>query len=164
MPHAPSAALKRRHDTLRAQLAERSLDALIVTSLPNILYLTNFSGSSAIVVLTADRLYFLTDFRYVAALAETRGQPHECPGLELVTIASAYDTSLVELLASLRIARAGFEAANLSVARHNWMTKTLGAGKPVPALVPTEGIVEGARIVKDAYELDVLRKPADACR
>jgi Xaa-Pro aminopeptidase len=140
-------------------LAERSLDALVVTTLPNILYLTNFAGSSAIVVLTEDRLHFLTDFRYVAAIAETRGQPHECPGLELVMVESAYDTSLVDLLAGMQSARVGFEAANLSVARHAWMTTTLGTlstGKHPPTLVPTEGVVEGARIIKDSYELQVL--------
>ena len=54
MSHAPSAALSRRHQRVRAALAAQSLDALVVTSLPNILYLTNFTGSSAIVVLTAD--------------------------------------------------------------------------------------------------------------
>jgi len=54
-------------------MAERTLDALVVTSLPNILYLTNFVGSSAIVVMTSDRLLFITDSRYVAAVTDTRG-------------------------------------------------------------------------------------------
>jgi Xaa-Pro aminopeptidase len=161
MPHAPSATLKRRHDTVRKMLAARELDALVVTSLPNILYLTNFAGSSAIVVLTKDRLYFLTDFRYVAAIAETRGQAHECPGLEMVTVGSAYDTSLVELLARMPSARVGFEAANLPVARHTWLCTALGSAAVdagVPALVSTDGVVEGARIIKDSYELDTLRE------
>ena len=52
MSHAPSASLARRHEAVRQALVERSLDALVITSLPNILYLTNFTGSSAIVVLT----------------------------------------------------------------------------------------------------------------
>ena len=41
-----------------------SLNALVVTSLANINYLTNFSGSAATVVLTSDVVYFLTDSRY----------------------------------------------------------------------------------------------------
>jgi Xaa-Pro aminopeptidase len=45
MSYAPSAALSLRHQTVRRELASRGLDALIVTSLPNILYLTNFTGS-----------------------------------------------------------------------------------------------------------------------
>ena len=162
MPSAPGAALKHRHQTVRATIADRSLDALVVTSLPNILYLTNFSGSSAIVVLTADRLYFVTDFRYAAAINETRGRPEECPGLELVMVDSAYDATLAELLAGLksrpateRAMRVGFEGANLTVARHEWLRRKLGER---PVLSSTEGLVESARVVKDAYELSVLRE------
>ena len=91
MSHAPTAALSRRHQTVRQACAGQSLDALVVTSLPNILYLTNFTGSSAIVVLTADRLHFITDFRYVTAIEAMRGTPHECPDLELVTVDGSYD-------------------------------------------------------------------------
>ena len=48
MPHAPSHVLNRRHTAIRQTLATRGLDALIVTSLPNVLYLTNFDASAAI--------------------------------------------------------------------------------------------------------------------
>ena len=37
------------------------LDALVVTSLPNVLYLSNFTGSAAIVVLTKEAVHFITD-------------------------------------------------------------------------------------------------------
>ena len=56
MSHAPSLALERRHRSIREEIAARGLDALLVTSLPNILYLTNFTGSSAAVVVTANRI------------------------------------------------------------------------------------------------------------
>ena len=52
MSHAPSAALRRRHEAVRAASARAGVDALIVTSRSNIHYLTNFTGSSGIVVLT----------------------------------------------------------------------------------------------------------------
>ena len=68
MSHAPAEALERRHQAIRAALAEQRLDALVVTSLPNVLYLTNFTGTSAIVILTADRVECLTDSRYVTEI------------------------------------------------------------------------------------------------
>ena len=102
----------------------------VVTSLPNILYLTNFTGSSAIVVLTADRLYFITDFRYLTVLAEARGTPHECPGLEIVTVDGSYDATLAELLAAQPWRRIGFEAAHLTVDRYRWLTATLAGERP----------------------------------
>ena len=47
MPQAPTVTLNARHQSVRRALVELSLDALVVTALPNVLYLTNFGGSSA---------------------------------------------------------------------------------------------------------------------
>src|SRR5215204_5278657 len=98
MSHAPSHALEQRHLSIRRAMAERSLDALVVTALPNVLYLTNFGGSSAIVVITSSHLLFITDFRYVTSISDLRGTDHECPKLELVTVESSYDATLAQLL------------------------------------------------------------------
>jgi Xaa-Pro aminopeptidase len=86
MSHASSATLSRRHQTIRREMDARGLDVLVVLSLSNILYLTNFTGTTAIVLLTADRLIFVTDSRYVTAVSEARGTAYECPDLELVTV------------------------------------------------------------------------------
>src|SRR4030088_127976 len=99
MSHAPSLALSHRQQIVREGLVSRGLDALVITALPNILYLTNFTGSSAIVVLTADRLCFLTDFRYLTVLGEARGTAHQCPDIEIVTVEGSYDATLAQLLA-----------------------------------------------------------------
>src|SRR5258707_12085950 len=160
MSHAPSPALERRHRAVRHEIAARGLDVLVVTSLPNILYLTNFTGSSAAVVVTADRLYFITDFRYTTTMSAARGTPTECPTLELVTVEGSYDVTLADLLGSLG-RRIGFEGAHLTVARFDWLKATLAAkASPVPALVATERIVERARVRKDPYEVDTLREAA----
>jgi Xaa-Pro aminopeptidase len=161
MSHAPSSALSRRHEILRRELAARGLDAVVITSLPNILYLTNFSGSSAIVVLTADRLFFLTDFRYLTVLNEARGTAHECPNTEVVTVEGSYDATLAELLAARTWRRIGFEAAHLTVDRYRWLTATIAADGPKGAeLVATERLVERARVCKDSYEIATLREAA----
>jgi Xaa-Pro aminopeptidase len=159
MSHAPTAALQRRQTAVRADLTARHLDALVVTSLPNILYLTNFTGSSAIVVLTGERVHFLTDSRYLTVMNETRGAAHECPGLELVAVESSYDARLCDVLLQHPGLRVGFEAADLTVSRHAWIVKTLASATPPGGeLVPTEGVVERARVVKDEYEVATLRE------
>ena len=171
MSHAPTDILSRRHQAVRTALADQGLDALVVTSLPNVRYLTNFAGSSAIVVLTADQLCFLTDFRYVSTLAETRGTPHECPELSLVTVEGSYDETLAGVLTAVHSARVGFEAAHLSVSRHRWLERTLQqkvdaarSGSPTRGaaseLVPIEAVVERVRECKDRFELEVLREAA----
>ncbi|MEX2181761.1 MAG: aminopeptidase P family protein [Gemmatimonadaceae bacterium] len=62
----PPAPFVSRLTALRASLAASDLDALLVSSLPNIRYLTGFSGSSALVVVTMEQCLLLTDFRYEA--------------------------------------------------------------------------------------------------
>src|SRR5215831_2878293 len=125
MSHAPTATLTRRHNAIRADLAPRRLDALVVTSLPNVLYLTNFTGSTAIAVLTASRLLFLTDSRYVTVVGDTQATSHACPTFELVRVDGSYDAKLVDVIASLGGLRIGFEAADITVSRHTWLTRTL---------------------------------------
>jgi len=161
MSYAPSLSLSLRQQAIRRELASRGLDVLVITSLPNILYLTNFTGSSAIVLLTADRLLFVTDFRYVTVLGEARGTAHECPDIEIVTVEGSYDATLAQLLADQPWRRIGFEAAHLTVDRYRWLAAALAADGPKDAeLVATERLVEGARVVKDPYEIATLREAA----
>jgi Xaa-Pro aminopeptidase len=159
MAHAPSATLSRRHRAVATELANRNLEALVVTALPNILYLTNFTGSSAIVVLDKERLQFITDFRYITAMSEMQGTAYECRALDMVTVDGSYDATLAATL-SARAGAIGFEAVHLTVSRHNWLTSTLAQSERTPALVATEGIVERGRLVKDAYEIAALREGA----
>jgi Xaa-Pro aminopeptidase len=159
MSHAPSAALKHRQQAVRHALTVERLDALVVTSLPNVLYLTNFTGSAGIVVLTGDRLVFVTDSRYVTAVQSTRGNVDECVGLELAVVESSYDATLAAILEGLPGDRVGFEAAHLTVARHRWLASAVGPQR-ASGLMPTEGIVERGRVRKDAYEIATLREAA----
>ena len=160
MPHAPSRLLSERHRSIHDHMQARSLDALVVTSLPNITYLSNFVGSSAIVVVTSQRFLFVTDFRYVTAVSKLRSGASACPDLELMVVDSSYDTTLASTLASLGAARIGIEAAHMTVARLNWLRETLQRDGVTAEFVPVEGVVERARIRKDAYELGVLREGA----
>jgi len=161
MSHAPSQALDRRHRTIRTALADLGLDALVITSMPNVLYLTNFTGSSAIAVVTADRVVFLTDFRYLTTVQDMQAGAWACPELDLIRIEGSYDAALAGVLAALPVRRVGFEAAHLTVSRYDWFVRTLPHGELSGAeLVGTEGIVERARAVKDDYEVATLREAA----
>jgi Xaa-Pro aminopeptidase len=160
MSHAPTAALSARHRTIRNALASRSLDALVVTSLPNVLYLTNFTGSAAIVVLTNDKLHFITDFRYLTVMSEAGSTAYRCPDLDLLKVEGAYDVTLADLLTTFAGKRVGFEAAHLTVSRLNFLARTLAESVRAPELVPTDGVVESARVIKDEFEIATLREAA----
>ncbi|HYF39485.1 MAG TPA: aminopeptidase P family N-terminal domain-containing protein, partial [Gemmatimonadales bacterium] len=55
-----------RQDALRGALTAEGLDELVITHLPNIRYLTGFTGSAALLVVRADATILISDFRYAA--------------------------------------------------------------------------------------------------
>ncbi len=162
-PQTVGARLARVRAATRAA-GPAGIDALVVTHLPNVQYLTGFSGSAGAVIVLPRRALLVVDFRYVTAghaLASTL-DGH----VTLATFERSYDEALVDLLRREGSQRIGIEAAYLPVARFNAISAGLAARAPLPlespdaspALVPTERIVEGARIIKDAVEVETLRE------
>jgi Xaa-Pro aminopeptidase len=161
MANAPADILSRRQNAVRARLKARDLDALVVTALPNVLYLTNFTGSAAIVVLTASDLFFITDSRYAASVANSGDGRAVCLNLTLELVDGSYDAKLAEVLSGLSLSRVGVEAAHLTVSRLLWLQSrgfALSANEHGPGLVPTAGLIEAERVCKDPFELSVLRE------
>jgi len=147
---------------VRAAFDARAIDALLVVHPPNILYLTNHAGSAGILVLTRDAAHLVADFRYAEAAERRQASPHACPSLRAWPVPASYEEALVTLLADLGIANVGFEAEHTTVARHEWLRQTLQARQIPVRLAAVEGVVEAARIVKDAYELQALRTAASS--
>jgi len=135
-------------------MADQSLDALVVTSLPNVLYLTNFGGSAAIAIVTPERLTFLTDGRYTAVVASAAGTDYECADLELVKVDGSYDASLVRAIETLPDGRIGFESPHIPVSRYEWLLARVDSRRH--QLVGVEGMIERLRMIKDDYEVDLL--------
>jgi Xaa-Pro aminopeptidase len=161
MSHAPTRTLEDRHDQVRQLLAANSLDVLVVTALSNVRYLTNFTGSSAMAVLSRERCHLITDFRYRTAIEVVQSTGSACPNLTLHIAPGAPDVELAGLLGSMSGTRVGFEAAHLTVARHRWLLATLAAGGgQQPTLKATEGLVESCRVRKDEYEIATMREAA----
>lgn len=166
--------LASRHVNLRTALRAANLEGLIVTHLPNIFYLTNFLGTAGIAVAMADRLYLILDFRYSAAARELWESPWGCPDAEIVPVDRSYDETLVALIEKLRPVRLGIEGASLSIHRASQLARTTGAvidmgletekgktaGVSSLSLVSTDGIVERLRLIKDAHEIEMLRRGA----
>ncbi len=63
-----------RQRALRAALAGEGLDGLLVTHLPNIRYLTGFTGSAALLLVRADDALLVTDFRYATQAPQEVGE------------------------------------------------------------------------------------------
>lgn len=131
-------------------LANREVDALLVTGPVNVRWLTGFTGSSGIVVIGAGGLRaFLTDFRYLTQSAE---QLDEGWDRRIVPDLQAAIPDLLDGVESL-----GFDDAAVTVKEHARIDELVGEGVE---LVPCGGLVEGLRAIKDEDERVRLRAAA----
>lgn len=137
-----------RAGRLRHRLGDAGCDALLVTELPNLRYLTGFTGSAGLLLVLPDELLLVTDGRYRDQAAEQlRGAGVEAR-LEIGLTGGAQQEALSAAATGVR--RLGLEAAHVS-----WSAQRRYAGEwfPEAELVPTERLVEDLRQVKDDGEV-----------
>ena len=164
---APRDTLAARHARLREAVVAADLDGLVVTHLPNIFYLTNFLGTAGIAVAMRDQIHLILDFRYASAAKAYWDTPYGCPDAEIVSVERTYDETLVALLKKLMPRRIGIEGNSVPLNRAYHLARSagghldMGKGASGPmSLVPTDNLVERLRIIKDAHEIDMLRRGA----
>ncbi|HYV96796.1 MAG TPA: Xaa-Pro peptidase family protein [Gemmatimonadaceae bacterium] len=141
---------------LRRALATHEIDALLVTSIPNIRYLTGFSGSSAMVVVSMHEVVLLTDFRYQTQVTFEVGAAARTI-IELQSLWTRLWSVLPELTGTERI---GFESSHVV---HRDFQRIMEGGTRWQWR-PTSDLIESLRERKDADELARIRRAADiAC-
>jgi len=122
------------------RLVKRIDDPLLVTNLTNVRYLTGFESSNVALLVERDRVRLFTDFRYISAARAVEG---------VETVQTKRD--VISELATTLSGRVAFER---SLAYGSYETLRDGGLD----LVPTSGLVEGLRAVKDEGELELLRR------
>jgi Xaa-Pro aminopeptidase len=138
-----------RADRVSRRVEERGLDALLVTDLTNLRYLTGFTGSNGLALVGPDTRRFLTDFRYVErARREVRGFDVERAPSDLAAALRKWPAGPVRL---------GFEDDHVTVRRHAKLREKLSERVE---LVAAGGLVEAERAVKEPGELAAIRAAA----
>lgn len=138
-------------DRLRQQFDAEGIDGILVTGGQNRRYLTNFTGTYGVVLISKDQAKLLTDFRYtVQAQAQAKGFEI----IYLPTKESVF-SEVARHAEAMGIKTLGFEEEHMSFSLHR---KYLEAAKT--ELVATSGIVEGLRMIKTADELAKIRTAA----
>jgi Xaa-Pro aminopeptidase len=139
-----------RLQKLQLGLKKLKCDALAVSHLTNVRYLSGFTGTSGMILVTPDAAHFITDFRY-------RSQAQSQVGA--FTAVSIAEQGLWKEAAQLaqqrKLKRIGFEAEHTSVAAWEEIQKLLGSDAKTVAL---RQAVESLRLIKDEDELIVLRE------
>jgi Xaa-Pro aminopeptidase len=154
---AEASAATARTLRLAALLRERGLDALLVGEPVNLRYLSGFTGSNGLAVIGAreDRPQrFLTDFRYATQSAAQLPEIYDRRIVQVELIEAAARELADEAAEGSRL---GFDDAALTVKQHRRLRELLALEWE---LVPSAGLVEGLRELKDASELARIRAAA----
>jgi Xaa-Pro aminopeptidase len=136
---------QRRIKSLRTSL--RGVDALLVTDLANVRYLTGFTGSSGSVLLTREACFFLTDFRYEEQSAREMGDLAE---VQVIISRRGALEALRRLFRKKAVRRLGVEQS-ITLGAYERLS---GVADEVRALREP---VERLREQKDAEELRAIR-------
>jgi Xaa-Pro aminopeptidase len=139
-----------RQKRVQQQLAEQALDGLIVTHLPNIRYLTGFTGSAAIAVAATDETLFISDKRYTL-------QASQQVKARIIASDVSHDRTAADAIKEKKLKRLGFESRRMSCHLHRFFTEQADSVE----LVPTDGVVESLRLIKDDHELQAIRRAVE---
>jgi Xaa-Pro aminopeptidase len=142
---------------LQAALPENKLDLLLITHPPNVRYLCGFTGSAGALLVSDRGVTFFTDGRYIA---QARA---EVSGARIVIVRKAPFLVAAESLQGSEAGGAGkrvlgFEGETMPVAMRDRMAALL---KSKFKLHPAPPLVERARLVKDAEEIDCIRRAVE---
>ncbi|HEY3285460.1 MAG TPA: Xaa-Pro peptidase family protein [Armatimonadota bacterium] len=135
---------------LRDLLSQDGAPALLITNLENVRYLSGFTGSAGAVLVTSERALFFADPRYHDQARQ------QCPDLEIICYEGSVDRleAIAQQLAAHQVKALRFEAAHLSYSEAEKTRKTLAGVE----LEPSEDLVERLRQVKDADEVEAIRR------
>ena len=139
-----------RRDRLRRLVAKLGPEAILVTDFTNVTYLTGFTGDDSFLLVRRDGEILISDGRYATQLEE------QCPGLELCIRRPGVSMvrAVGRVLRQSQLSRLAIEADSMTVG----LRDRIAAQCPKLEMVPTTGLVERLRQVKDREEIAQIRQ------
>jgi Xaa-Pro aminopeptidase len=141
----------KRVKNLRQALCTENVDALLVTNLTNIGYLTGFEGSYGVLLVTQQETLFITDFRYMETAQNEVFADH------FVRASRDPQVDVERESRKRKIRRLGFESQTMS--HEDYLRFESKMGKR--SLIPLKDVVEKLRAVKEDGEIAKIRKAVD---
>jgi len=153
----PPLTVAGRLDRLRAAFEAHEIDALVITTLANVRYLTGFTGSAGVLTVTRDAALLTTDGRYRTQSAEQVEQAGAAARVEIVIGSASEQRQVAQgALAGEANGRIGLEADNVTWGAQRTWADLLGSDR----LVATSNVVEALRQCKDAAEIARMERAA----
>ena len=127
-----------------------NVDGLLITSPYNRRYMTNFTGTAGVVLISLNEAKFITDFRYMEQASK------QAEGYEIVQHKGTIIEEVGKQVKDMRIEKLGFEQEYLTFALYKQYESAVNA-----QLVPISGIIENLRLIKTSSEIKILKEAAD---
>ncbi|MDT0109271.1 aminopeptidase P family protein [Listeria booriae] len=131
---------------IQAILTDKKMDAILVTSDYNRRYVADFTGTTGMALITPNKAFFITDFRYTEQAAK------QAVGYKIRQNKGPILDTVEEIIAEQKLKTVFFEEAYVTVAEHNLMQSSFSA-----TLEPFSDILEDMRKVKTADELSAIK-------
>jgi len=140
---------------LRTSIAEKGLDALLLSQPENLFYISGFAGSSGWLLISEQNAILATDFRYVEQAKE------ESPYFEIIQIKRDLRDWLPSLVSDLGWHKLGFEANSISYEGYHKLSEAIKTKPANLELVSTTSIVEQLRSIKEPEELGFITRAVE---
>ncbi|MBM7604604.1 Xaa-Pro aminopeptidase [Metabacillus crassostreae] len=138
-------------EKLRNRFKELSVDGLLITSNYNRRYMTGFTGTAGIAVISEDRAVFITDFRYTEQAAK------EIDGFEIVEHKGSIIDEAAVIVEKMGIKKLGFEQDHLTYQSYSLYYNALKNLE----FIPVSGAVEKLRLIKSPAEIKILKEATE---
>lgn len=138
-----------RISRLRKVLDEQQFDGMLISQGNNIRYLSGFTSSECVLIITANAAILVTDSRYWEQATR------QAPDFTVAKVTETTKATLAGAVADLGIKRLGFESHNLTVKIYTEYKQALATAIE---WVPTTSLVEDLRVIKDANELSLIKE------
>ena len=142
----------KRLQKLRASIGKKEIDALLISQPENLVYLSGFTGSSGYLLISEQNAILATDFRYVEQAKK------ESPHLQILQIKREFRDWLPGLVSDLGLHKLGFEANFISYEGYHKFSEAIKSRQVSLDVVPTIGIVDQLRSIKEPEELQFITK------
>ncbi len=140
--------MENRLEKFRIKLAGMQLDAALITKRESYMYLSGFTGTSANLVITANKAYLLTDFRYAEQSSK------QAPLFEIIQHKPDINESIIQVIHSENVKTLGFEDLAVSFSAYEVL-----AGKLKGIVLKGMGpVVDEMRSIKDEQEIEIISK------
>ncbi|WP_332697950.1 M24 family metallopeptidase [Halalkalibacter lacteus] len=141
----------KRIEALRTEFREHGIDGLLLTSSYNRQYMTQFTGTAGVAIISEQKAIFITDFRYMEQARE------QAKGYEIVQHTGPIFEEVAKQVEKLGLKRLGFEQSHITYEAH----QVYASNMEHVQLIPVAGLVEGIRMIKDQDEIQLIQDAAN---